>query len=185
MDNQNWDHEYKASDTPNGDCPRRARLITGGTLSASAAFHFGILGILIGPLAAALALLAIFGETLGHRGARTRRAACCAAAALLLTSAAAGIWRYSLVSQGLPPEGTSVATKMAGVALYSVFSIENRKSVGRIRDETNHAIQLIEEPNRGTNASLGVPGGSFVGVLLGCRMEADRPSHQPFNLLRS
>jgi len=64
-------------------------------------------------------------------------------------------------------------------------TIENLKSVGRIRDEINHAIQLIEEPNRGTNASLGVPGGSFVGVLLGCRMEADRPSHQPFNLVRS
>lgn len=64
-------------------------------------------------------------------------------------------------------------------------SIENLKSVGRIRDEINHAIQLIEEPNRGTNASLGVPGGSFVGVLPRCRMEADRPSHQPFNLVRS
>ena len=64
-------------------------------------------------------------------------------------------------------------------------SIENRKSVGRIRDEINHAIQLIEEPNRRTNASLGVPGGSVVGVLLRCRMEAHRPSHQPFNLARS
>jgi hypothetical protein len=64
-------------------------------------------------------------------------------------------------------------------------SIENLKSVGRIRDEINQAFQLIEEPYRGTNASLGVPGGSFVGVLLRCRMEADRPSHQPFNLVRS
>ena len=63
--------------------------------------------------------------------------------------------------------------------------IENLKSVGRIRDEINHAIQLVEEPNRGTNASLGVPGGSFVGVLVRCRMEADRPSHQPFSLVRS
>jgi hypothetical protein len=44
-------------------------------------------------------------------------------------------------------------------------SIENLKSVGRIRDAINHAIQLIEEPNCGTNASLGVPGGSFVRVL--------------------
>jgi hypothetical protein len=47
------------------------------------------------------------------------------------------------------------------------------------------AIQLIEKPNRGTNASLGVPCGSFAGVLRGGRMEADRPSHQPFNLVRS
>jgi hypothetical protein len=65
------------------------------------------------------------------------------------------------------------------------ISIENLKSVGRIGDEINHAIQLIEEPNCGTNASLGVPGGSVVGVLLRCRMEADGPSHQPFNLVRS
>ena len=65
------------------------------------------------------------------------------------------------------------------------ISIENLKSVGRIGDEINHAIQLIEEPNCGTNASPGVPGGSVVGVLLRCRMEADGPSHQPFNLVRS
>ncbi len=64
-------------------------------------------------------------------------------------------------------------------------SIENLKSVRRIGDEINHAIQLIEEPTCGSNASLGVPGGSFVGVLLRCRMEADRPWHQPFNLVRS
>ena len=64
-------------------------------------------------------------------------------------------------------------------------SIENLKCVGRISDEIDHAIQLIEEPNCGTNASLRVPGGSVVGVLLRCRMEADRPSHQPFNLVRS
>jgi hypothetical protein len=48
-----------------------------------------------------------------------------------------------------------------------------------------HAIQLIEEPDCGTNASLGVPGDSFVGILLRCRMEADGPSHQPLNLVRS
>jgi hypothetical protein len=41
-------------------------------------------------------------------------------------------------------------------------SIENLKSVGRIADEINHAIQLTEEPNCGTNASLRVPSGSFV-----------------------
>ncbi len=64
-------------------------------------------------------------------------------------------------------------------------SIENLESVGRIGDEINHAIQLIEEPNCGTNASLGVPRGSVAGVLLRCRMEADSPSHQPFNLVWS
>ena len=64
-------------------------------------------------------------------------------------------------------------------------SIENLKSVGRIGDETNHAIQLIEEPNCGTNASLGVPSGRFAGVLHRGRMEADRPLHQPGNLVRS
>ena len=63
--------------------------------------------------------------------------------------------------------------------------IENLKSVGRIGDETDHAIQLIKEPNCGTNASLGVPGGRFLRILLRSRMEADRPSHQPFNLVRS
>ena len=63
--------------------------------------------------------------------------------------------------------------------------IENLKSIGRSGDEINHAIQLIEKPDCGTNASLGVPGGGFVGVLLRCRMEADRPWHQPFNLVRS
>jgi hypothetical protein len=64
-------------------------------------------------------------------------------------------------------------------------SIEYLKSVGRIGDEINQAIQLIEKPNRGTNASLGVPGGSFAGVLKRGRMEADRPLHQPGNLVRS
>jgi hypothetical protein len=64
-------------------------------------------------------------------------------------------------------------------------SIENLKFVGRVCYKINHAIQLIEEPNCGTSASLSVPGGSVVGVLLRCRMEADRPSHQPFNLVRS
>jgi hypothetical protein len=64
-------------------------------------------------------------------------------------------------------------------------SFENPKSVGRIGNEINHTIQLIEEPNCGTNSSLRVPGGSFVGVLLRCRMEADRPSHQMLSLVRS
>ena len=64
-------------------------------------------------------------------------------------------------------------------------SIENLKSVWRIRDEINQAIQLIQEPTCGTNASDGVPGGSFVGILQRCRMEADRPSHQGFNRVRS
>ena len=63
--------------------------------------------------------------------------------------------------------------------------IEYLKSAGRIGDEINQAIQLIEKPNGGTNASLGVPRGSFFGVLERDRMEADRPSHQPFNLVRS
>jgi hypothetical protein len=64
-------------------------------------------------------------------------------------------------------------------------AIENLKSVGRIGDENDHAIQLIKVPNCGTNASLGVPGGSLLRILLRSRMEADRPSHQPFNLVRS
>jgi hypothetical protein len=64
-------------------------------------------------------------------------------------------------------------------------SIENLKSVGRDGEEINQAIQLIQKPNRCANASLGVPYGSFVGVLQRCRMEADSPSHQPFNLVRS
>jgi hypothetical protein len=42
--------------------------------------------------------------------------------------------------------------------------IENLKSVGRIGDEINHAFQLSEEPNCGTNTALGVSGGSVVGV---------------------
>ncbi len=65
------------------------------------------------------------------------------------------------------------------------ISIESLKSVRRNCDEINQAIQLIEKPNRRTNALLCVPRGSFVGVLQRCRMEADRPSHQPFNLVRS
>jgi hypothetical protein len=64
-------------------------------------------------------------------------------------------------------------------------TVENLKSVGRIGDEINQAIQLIEKPHCGANTSLGVPGGSFVGILQRCRMEADRPLHQPFNLVRS
>jgi hypothetical protein len=65
------------------------------------------------------------------------------------------------------------------------LTIEDLKSVGRVGDEINHPIQLIEKPSCGTNASLRVLCGSFVGVLHRARMEADRPSHQPFNLVRS
>jgi hypothetical protein len=65
------------------------------------------------------------------------------------------------------------------------IGIENLESIRRSADELNQAIQLIQEPNGGANAPLGVPGGGFVGVLLGCRMEADGPSHQPLNRLRS
>ena len=63
--------------------------------------------------------------------------------------------------------------------------IEYLKSAGRIGDEINQAIQLIEKSDRGPHTSLGVPTGSFFGVLQRCRMEADRPWHQPFNLVRS
>lgn len=52
-------------------------------------------------------------------------------------------------------------------------------------NEVNQAIQFVQKPNCGTNASFGVPTGGFVRVLQGCRMEADRPSHQPLNLVRS
>jgi hypothetical protein len=64
-------------------------------------------------------------------------------------------------------------------------TIENLKSVGRIGDEINQVIQIIEKPHCGANTSLGVPSDSFAGILQGCRMEADRPPHQPFNLVRS
>jgi hypothetical protein len=65
------------------------------------------------------------------------------------------------------------------------IGIENLESGGRSGDEVNQAIQLIQEPNRGAKAPLGVPSGGFVGVLPRCRMEADGPSHQPLNRLRS
>jgi hypothetical protein len=65
------------------------------------------------------------------------------------------------------------------------ITVENLKSVGRIGDQINQPIQLIEKPHCGANTSLGVPGGGFVGILQRCRMEADRPPHQPFNLVRS
>lgn len=64
-------------------------------------------------------------------------------------------------------------------------SIENLKSIRRNGDEVNQSIQLIQKPNCRTNASLGVPSGSFVGILQSCRMKADRFPHQPFNRLRS
>lgn len=63
--------------------------------------------------------------------------------------------------------------------------IENLESIGRSGDDVNQAIQLIQEPNRGARAPLGVPSGGIVGVLPRCRMEADGPSHQPLNRLRS
>jgi hypothetical protein len=63
--------------------------------------------------------------------------------------------------------------------------IENLKSVRRNGDQINQAIQLIEKSDRGPRTSLGVPNGSFFGVLQRCRMEADGPWHQPFNLVRS
>lgn len=56
--------------------------------------------------------------------------------------------------------------------------IEDLKRVWRNRDQINHAIQLIQKADCGSNASPGVPGGSFLSVLQRCRMEADRPSHQ-------
>jgi len=64
-------------------------------------------------------------------------------------------------------------------------STENLKSVGRIGDEINQAIQLIQKPTRGTDASLGIPRGSLVRVPQRCLMEADGPSHQPLNRVRS
>jgi hypothetical protein len=64
-------------------------------------------------------------------------------------------------------------------------SVENLKSVGRNDDDVNQAIQLIQKSNCGTMASLGIPCGRFAGVLQRCRMEADRPLHQPLNRVRS
>ena len=76
-------------------------------------------------------------------------------------------------------EGKSTKDRPAEV------SVENLKSVGRNGDDVNQAIQLIQKSNRGTKASLGIPCGSFVGVLQRCRMEADRPLHQPLDRVRS
>jgi hypothetical protein len=76
-------------------------------------------------------------------------------------------------------EGKATKNRSAEVA------IENLKSVRRNSNEVNQAIQLIEKPNSGTNASLGVPSSGFLGILQRCRMEANKPLHQPFNLARS
>jgi hypothetical protein len=43
--------------------------------------------------------------------------------------------------------------------------IENLESIGRDGDEVNQTIQLIQKPNRGPSAPLGVPSSSFFGVL--------------------
>ena len=76
-------------------------------------------------------------------------------------------------------EGKSTKDRPAEV------SVETLKSVGRNGDDVNQAIQLIQKSNCGTKASLGIPSGSFVGVLQRGRVEADRPLHQPFNRVRS
>jgi hypothetical protein len=75
-------------------------------------------------------------------------------------------------------EGKSTKDRPAEV------SVENLKSVGRNGNDVNQAIQLIQKSNCGTKASLGIPCG-FAGVLQRCRMEADRPLHQPLNRVRS
>lgn len=51
--------------------------------------------------------------------------------------------------------------------------IERWKSVGRIADEINQAVQLIEKSRRGTDTPFGVPSGSFIGIPQRCRMEPD------------
>ncbi len=96
-------------------------LITGGTLTDPEAINFDMSVIVIGPLAAALALLTFYGESLGSWGPRSRRAASCIVAVLLLASAAAVIWQHSLMDHGFPPPGTSVATRWAGAILNCVF----------------------------------------------------------------
>ncbi|MEO8373407.1 MAG: hypothetical protein ABI806_29750, partial [Candidatus Solibacter sp.] len=65
------------------------------------------------------------------------------------------------------------------------ISIEHLKAVGRNGDEVHQPIQLIEEPNRGTRAPLGVPCNGIIGIAQSGRMEADGPWLQPLNLLRS
>ena len=97
------------------------QVITGGSITSSEKFWLSMLGVVIGPLAAALALLAMFSEVWGHWDHRARRAASCIAAVLLLTSAAAVLWQDSLINQGIPPAGTSVAARRAGAVLNSVF----------------------------------------------------------------
>ena len=66
-------------------------------------------------------------------------------------------------------EGKSTKDRPAEV------SVKTLESVGRNGDDVNQAIQLIQESNRGTKASLGIPGGRLVGVLQRCRVEADGP----------
>ena len=65
------------------------------------------------------------------------------------------------------------------------LGIEHWKSVRSDSDHVDRSIQFIQKPNCGSNASFGVPGRGLAGVLLRRRVEANRPSHQPLNRLRS
>jgi len=76
---------------------------------------------------------------------------------------------------------------VSAIAFLSLVGalVETLKSVGRNGDDVNQALPLIQKSNCGTKASLGIPSASFVGVLQRCRVEADRPLHQPFKRVRS